>query len=263
MPNHDVVDAYGYVEIGFHIRALLYTSSSDVKWVANHVGNLAKKLDDLGFTYPRDQLLAIGKLLDEAIRSSGEKTKMKEEVAHKLRVVVDCVHDTVKTQTKDQRIVLLLSSSVSSKLKDYARRGSLTPRQTYLYNEAVLSIETGAYRSAVVMGWNLAFDIIREWVFGDPVKLAAFNAYLSTLVNRAGNPLYDPIVQYSDFYEISEKVILDVCKGANLFGGNLYDDLRGYLRQRNSYAHASDFHPTVSQANGIIDHLIDAVVRLP
>jgi hypothetical protein len=112
------------------------------------------------------------------------------------------------------------------------------------------------------MGWNFAYDWIRDWIFRDSTRLAKFNAELAKKTDPNGKANHDPIANYSDFFEVPEKIILDVCKGSNLIGGNAYDDLRTYLRQRNSYAHASDSQPTINQANGLIDHFIDSIDRL-
>ncbi|MDP3221073.1 MAG: hypothetical protein Q8S73_43720 [Deltaproteobacteria bacterium] len=262
MTSDDSINGYVYVSAGFHLRALLYTSTTDCRWVIRSIRSAITELDRLGFAYPRNQLERVAWKLEEVAKSSGETTKAPEEIARDLRTIVDCIHDTVQTQAKEQRLVLLQPSSVSAKLRQLASRGSLNTCQTYLFDETVSNLETGAYRSAVVMGWNLAYDIIRQWVFDGPARLASFNAELVKIVDKNGKPKFDQVVEYSQFHDIGEKVVLDVCKGAGVFGGNLYDDLRLHLRQRNAYAHASDMHPTMSQANALIDHLVDAVAKL-
>jgi hypothetical protein len=262
MAGNPGVDGYPYISAGFHLRALLYTSSIECRWVIKNIKEAIAQLDRLGFTYPRNQFESVAKKLEEVARNSGEKTKTPEDIARELQSIVDCIHDTVKSQAQERRLILLQSSSVSAKLRELAKQGTLNTRQTYLFDETVSNLETGAYRSAVVMGWNLAYDIIRQWVFDDATRRAAFNTELAKIVDKSGKPRFDPVSNYPDFYDLGEKILLDVCKGANLIGGNLYDDLRGYLRQRNNYAHASDSHPTVNQANALIDHLVDAIAKL-
>jgi len=262
MAGNDPIDTYAYMSVGFHLRALCYTGSTECRWVIKDIKEAIAELDKLGFTYPRNQFEAIGKRLEEVARNSGEKTKTPEDAARDLRSIVDCIHDTVSSQAKERRLVLLQGTSVSAKLRELAKQGTLNTRQTYLFDETVSNLETGAYRSAIVMGWNLAYEIIREWVFDDAPRLSSFNSELAKIQDKSGKPKFDPVTTYTDFYEIGEKIVLDVCKDATLIGGNLYDDLLGYLRQRNSYAHASDSHPTVNQANALIDHLVDAIAKL-
>jgi len=262
MAGNQETDGYAYISVGFYLRGLLYTGSTECRWVIKNINQAIAHLDKLGFTYPRNQFESVAKKLEGVARNSGEKTKTPEDIARELHSIVECIHDTVKSQAHERRLTLLQSGSVSAKLRELAKQGTLNTRQTYLFDETVSNLETGAYRSAIVMGWNLAYDIIRQWVFDDATRRAAFNTELTKIKDRSGKPRFDQLVDYSDFYDIGEKVVLDVCKDANLLGGNLYDDLRGYLRQRNSYAHASDSHPTVNQANALIDHLVDAIGKL-
>jgi hypothetical protein len=260
--DENTFNAEVYMSLGFHLRALLYTENTECRWVIVHINETITKLDMLNFTYPRNGFDAMRKPLEEAIRIHGETTKTPASEAGKLHIIVSSIKDTVMSQAQERRLVLLQSTSVSSKLRKLAEEGTLNERQIYLFEETVVNLETGAYRSAVVMGWNLAYDIVRQWVFEDPARLASFNAELAKITVRAGRAKFDPVVNYQDFYDIGEKTVLDVCRDASLIAGNLYDDLRQHLRQRNAYAHASDSHPTVHQANGLIDHLVDAVRRL-
>lgn len=256
------VDGYPYISAGFHLRALMYTSGIESRSVINNIRDAIEQLDRLGFTYPRNQFESVTKKLEKVARDRGEQSKTPEDIARELQTIVNCIHDTVKSQAQERRLILLQSSDVSAKLRGLAKQGTLNTLQTYLFEETVSNLETGAYRSAVVMGWNLAYDIIRQWVFDNDKHRAEFNTELAKIVDRSGKQKFDPVSNYPDFYDLGEKIFLDVCKGANLIGGNLYDDLRSYLRQRNDYAHASDSHPTVNQANALIDHLVDAIAKL-
>ncbi len=262
MANNDVINAYVYVSTGFHLRALLYAQTTECRWVIKNIEDAIAELDTLGLTYPRNQSKAVCDKLESLARSSGEMTKTPDHIANELHSIVDCIHDTVKSQAREQRLVLLQSTSVSEKLRELAKKGTLNTRQIYLFDEAVSNLETGAYRSAIVMGWNLAYDVIRQWIFDDSARLASFNTEILKILDKSGKSKFDPITNYTDFYDIGERIVLDVCESANFIGGNLHDDLRNYLRQRNSYAHASDSNPTVNQANALIDHLVDAIAKL-
>jgi hypothetical protein len=61
------------------------------------------------------------------------------------------------------------------------------PEQMIFLDEAITCLRAGAYRAAVVMGWNLAYDHVRRWVFKN--HLPAFNAELTSRRNRHGAAL--------------------------------------------------------------------------
>jgi hypothetical protein len=61
----------------------------------------------------------------------------------------------------------------------------------------------------------------------------------------------------------SERTVLDTCNSAGIIVGNVYDDLKGYLRKRNQYAHPSHKEPTGIQVNAFLEHLIDIVLGKP
>jgi hypothetical protein len=81
------------------------------------------------------------------------------------------------------------------------------------------------YRSAVVMGWNFAYDRIREWIFKDSVKLGAFNAELAK-IQKKGKPAFDPIVTYDDFFDgrLGEAQVIDTCEDAGIIKGKVHAD---------------------------------------
>jgi hypothetical protein len=67
-------------------------------------------------------------------------------------------------------------------------------------------LEAGANRAAVVTGWNLAYDVIRQWVFDN--HLPAFNAALAKHVDqKSGNSVYKPITDYGLFFGESPESI--------------------------------------------------------
>jgi hypothetical protein len=137
--------------------------------------------------------------------------------------------------------------------------------QTALQQEAIRCLECKAFRAAIVTGWNMAYDYIRQWAFD--LHLAAFNNRLTAhYVQRNGTPQYDPIADYRDFFDSQapgERIVLDVLQLERLIGGRLHGDLCKYLRDRNEVAHATGKSPTATQANAYIEHLIDILVGKP
>jgi hypothetical protein len=145
MAGNPGADGYPYISAGFHLRTLLYTSSIECRWVVKNIKEAIAQLDRFGFTYPRNQFESVARKLEEVARNSGEKTKTPEDIARELQLIVDCIHDMVKSQALERRLILLQSSSVSAKLRELAKQGTLNTRQTYLFDETVLNLETGAY----------------------------------------------------------------------------------------------------------------------
>ncbi|MBX3439338.1 MAG: hypothetical protein KF861_17755 [Planctomycetaceae bacterium] len=47
-------------------------------------------------------------------------------------------------------------------------------------DEALLCLGVGAHRAAIVMGWNLAYDHLRRWLFSDQNRIQRFNSVLKT-----------------------------------------------------------------------------------
>src|SRR5262249_45138382 len=160
---------------GFYIRSLLYTSGMECRHIVDHIDKLMNYLNNLGFRYADSELRAVKEKVQETIRVSGESTKPSEELAAKLRIVIDSLHAVVRLEAEVRKIIKLDDSAVPDKLRDYATTKTLSKVQDLLFRETVRSLETGAYRSAIVMGWNLIYDRIREWVFTDAAKLTAFN----------------------------------------------------------------------------------------
>ncbi len=167
-------------------------------------------------------------------------------------------------ECRRKEILLLDTTAVSERLRDLAGAAVLNDAQQRLLEETILCLECGAYRAAVVMGWNLAYDVIRRWVFAN--KLDPFNQQLTTQYqDRNGKPTYTPIQKYEDFSagKPSERTVIDTCYFAGIIGEKLRDELRQCLRRRNEYAHASTRSPTAQQANAYIDDLIDIITSPP
>ena len=181
-----------------------------------------------------------------------------------LRGMLDPIWRTLYSEVGEQFVVSVNIGLVSQQLRQLPTALSLTATQTDLLNETVTCIECGAYRAGVVMGWNLAYDYIRQWVFDN--HLAAFNSTLTTLyLRKDGKSIYDSIETYDDFTsgKPGERTVIDTCYHSSLIGEHLRDNLRFYLRRRNSYAHPTFTAPSADQTNGYIKDLLDTITSSP
>jgi hypothetical protein len=119
-------------------------------------------------------------------------------------------------------------------------------------------LEVGAFRSAIVMGWNLVYDFVRQWIYDH--KLTEFN---QAMLSRHSKVV--PIVEYSDFFRstLSEFQVLDLCNPVAIIGGKVTDALKALLRERNDYAHPNFHDPSMYQANYFIEQCLKAVNGSP
>ena len=129
-------------------------------------------------------------------------------------------------------------------------------QQKVFFGETLNCLRIDANRAAIVMGWNLAFDHLRNWIFRK--HLSQFNAELTRRLEKK-NQNYDPVQNYEDFPH-SEWLCLDVCEKAGLIDGHEKDILFESLKERNRFAHPSQMIATPAIAAGYVDNLLEHVV---
>jgi hypothetical protein len=124
--------------------------------------------------------------------------------------------------------------------------------------EALSCYQVGAFRAAVVMTWNLAYDHLVGWVSRDPVRLSAFNAAIPRRYPKLGIV----IATRADFEKLKESETLELCSTAGLISKNVTTILKEKLARRNIAAHPSGVKITQSQADDAVSDLINNVVLL-
>src|SRR3569833_1881413 len=102
------------------------------------------------------------------------------------------------------------------------------------FDEMLICLRHGAFRSAVVMGWNLAYTHLCDHVFG--ARLPEFNAQLKKSYPKAAP---SQISTRDDFMEFREFEIIQVCRSAAITTSGVDKILREKLARRNSAAHLS------------------------
>lgn len=145
--------------------------------------------------------------------------------------------------------VTKLLSDLPAKIPDIAER-------TFL-SEALKCYQVEAFRAAIVMAWNLAFDHMLRWIMADPARLANFNA---AIPRRYPKKPAITIATREGFEELKESEVIDVCNNAGLFSGNIGKILREKLDRRNMAAHPSTVVVTQPQADDVITDLVNNVV---
>lgn len=184
-----------------------------------------------------------------------EKTKPKEllrdlrgfYLEHSLREKINAKHGQRKITIQVTNMLLDLPAQVP----DVAEREFL--------NEALICYRHGAFRAAIVMTWNLAFDHLLNFILKH--HLAAFNTQwpisFPKLHQKARVSL---IADRDDFSELKESEILTISKSAAIITPDLYRILDEKLGKRNTAAHPSTVGVSQIQAEGVIDDLVNNVV---
>ena len=143
---------------------------------------------------------------------------------------------------------------IQNLLSDLPTKVSTLAEKTYL-EEALICLRHKAFRAAIVMCWNLAYDHLRTFVLAG--HAAAFNVQLPKSFPKDRFP---PIVSRDDFENLKESQTLLVCKSAGIISGSVYKVMKEKLDRRNVAAHPSGV--TVSQltAEEFIKDLTENVV---
>ena len=181
-----------------------------------------------------------------------------DEYRNRISQIVRDFFELLKKDGRSWEVVQIDRSAVSDVLRGL-RSHAADQHQANLVDEAIRCLECGAYRAAIVTGWNLAFDHFRQWIFSSRKKrLKELNAVL-TSKNRTP----PQVVHYEDFFELSERVLIDDSYAAKLFKKGPHKFLVNALDTRNSFAHPSHLVATGVSAAGYIDGLIRNVITNP
>src|SRR6202040_606572 len=95
--------------------------------------------------------------------------------------------------------------------------GKISDKAEKLFlSEAITCYHNKAFRAAIIMTWNLAYDHLLHWILKDSVRLASFNANIVTRIGaRRGTGV--AMSTREDFEDLKEGEVLDICGTASLF----------------------------------------------
>jgi hypothetical protein len=141
-----------------------------------------------------------------------------------------------------------LLAELSGKVPDLAERVFL--------EEAISCYRVKAFRAAIVMAWNLAYDHLIHWVFADPARIVALNGAFAARFQKKA-----PTVSVRrDVENIKEIDVVEACGTAHLVSSNVVKILKEKLSRRNIAAHPSSVVVSEPQANDVITDLVNNVV---
>ena len=138
-------------------------------------------------------------------------------------------------------------SDLAGKLSDEA--------ESKFLSEAIVCFQSGAFRAAIVMTWNLAFFHFATWIFDN--HLAAFNAAVSKRYPKNK----DQVGKLDDFSDLfKEYQVIEIARTAGFITGNTKKILHEKLVKRNMAAHPSSVEITQVQAEEVIVDLVSNVM---
>lgn len=120
-------------------------------------------------------------------------------------------------------------------------------------NETIACFNSGAYRAAIIMAWNLAYSHICDRIFD--THATAFNTQRAKIFPKAPE-----LTKRTDFEDYKESMVIEICRGARIFDATVCKTLTGRLDRRNSAAHPSSAVFTSIQAEDQITDLINNVL---
>jgi hypothetical protein len=145
--------------------------------------------------------------------------------------------------------------AVLEKLRGFAARVTEARRATFLA-ETTTCLAASAYRATIVMGWNLAYYHLRDWILAK--HLTAFNHELTSR-KRSATKYYDPVTSHDDFPD-SESLVLDVSAAAGIVDKHRRDILEVALKRRNRFAHPGPAVATELEAAAFVADLLENVI---
>lgn len=125
--------------------------------------------------------------------------------------------------------------------------------------EAIKCFSVEAFRAAIVMAWNLAYDHVCTYVLAR--HLDAFNRqWPVSLPKHHEKARIKQVTKMDDFSEFKESEVIQVCKAAAIVPGEVAKVLSAKLDRRNTAAHPSDVVVTALTAEEFISDLGNNVV---
>ena len=122
--------------------------------------------------------------------------------------------------------------------------------------EAISCFRIKAFRAAILMTWNVAYDHFEEWIIRN--HLAAFNARIAVNYPKKAGMVIKNKEDFSDHLKESE--VIEISKSAGFLHDNIKKIMNDKLTKRNLAAHPSLVEITQYQAEDVISDLVNNVI---
>ncbi|MBV6456933.1 MAG: hypothetical protein HONBIEJF_00037 [Fimbriimonadaceae bacterium] len=154
------------------------------------------------------------------------------------RFVADSQKQFAKFEGSTSRVITLKET--------YDELAGLTQSQESLFKQALLAIEIGLHRAAVVLAWAAFMDVVQSKLASDGWKKVS--SVRSTF--PAAKTLEEIREQYTDHAFVS------IAKECGLYGKGTMNSLHGALADRNQCAHPGAPDPGMNEALGYVSKLL-------
>ena len=145
--------------------------------------------------------------------------------------------------------------AVAKVLTDLPTRLSDLQEREFL-TEALSCYRVRAFRASIVMAWNLTYDHLIRWVFGDTSRIKSFNAGIVSKYPKKNLLMAKP----EDADALKDIEFIEAARNANLLDKNTTQILKDKLNRRNMAAHPSRVKITQHQADDMITDLVANVI---
>jgi len=209
-------------------------------WIA--AGDIAAYFDAIHEPAPQN----IGSFL-EAMVKSGDALRESSKVArYKL---ARGVRDRLEGEWGQRTITLQIHQALEGlpvQMPDVYEKQFL--------EETLLCLRGGAFRAAIVMAWNLAYDHMLNWII-----VHHLNSFNSAIGKRFPRKAGFSVTGRDDFVNLKESEAIEIANTAGVLP-NMYKPLLHGLDTRNRAAHPSDATFLQPVTEGFIDDLLRNVV---
>lgn len=130
-------------------------------------------------------------------------------------------------------------------------------QQRIFADEALRCYSVKAFRAAIVMAWNLAYDHLCRWIHADAERLDNFKQSYAIKCPKSK-------VDFSKFVSFSDETeynVVETAQHARLVTKNIGEMLKEKLKRRNAAAHPSSIVITQAQAEDVITDLLSNIIE--
>ena len=131
-----------------------------------------------------------------------------------------------------------------------------TVSEKIFLTEALNCYKVKAYRAAIIMSWNLAYDHLMQWILTDADRLRDFNDAIFKKMGKNDKLVSNP----EGFDEFKEFDVIEFVRVARLVDKSTCQILKEKLSRRNTAAHPSRVVMTQYQADDMISDLVNNVI---
>lgn len=256
LPPLDTTPASYYVQLGLHLKHL-QRPERPLTYMEVYVliDQLARWLEECAFPATRGAARTLVNCKNQSIQKGVTVSQeMNEASFAPVRQYAEATMATLLTESAARKTLAVQESVVSETIRRMRDR-DLQPHQKAALEDTIRCLECGAFRPAIVMGWNFVYDLIRWWVFDDEDRLKDFND-----VYRPRNNSTE-ITDYADLFGVKESLFLQYCRLAQGsltgFTEKTERTLVNLLDERNSCAHSNYRMASAGKAQAYVEKVID------